>query len=372
VDSEMTAEAAEAVRVKEAAEKAAVQEWRNAFEQKRQDEEDEEDDEYDEDEEDDESGPGQLNHSQRQRLVNELARREASRKVVDRSYDADDRVDAAEDDMDEKAEYTAWESTLKIPARIAADPEQVKEWKQEKWDDELERRRQDRLEEREFDMDEYDEDEESEGMDDRVNRAMDERRREFDDDYEEAVERKSKRSDAGNAMDHFGYAAPTFGSRTAGAPTKDFSAALGKEYAGAGGADYSARELKRRTDPNVTVYPIQTLSSIAGSMEVPLSELTKKLKELDLTARGSTGLVKEDVARLLIEEFGFTPVKPATIQPQEVANLRRKSLKSDEYLALPLRAPVICVMGHVDHGQIHAHTAGAEDAQQMQGLPSEV
>jgi len=351
VDSEMTAEAAEAVRVKEAAEKAAVQEWRNAFEQKRQDEEDEEDDEYDEDEEDDESGPGQLNHSQRQRLVNELARREASRKVVDRSYDADDRVDAAEDDMDEKAEYTAWESTLKIPARIAADPEQVKEWKQEKWDDELERRRQDRLEEREFDMDEYDEDEESEGMDDRVNRAMDERRREFDDDYEEAVERKSKRSDAGNAMDHFGYAAPTFGSRTAGAPTKDFSAALGKEYAGAGGADYSARELKRRTDPNVTVYPIQTLSSIAGSMEVPLSELTKKLKELDLTARGSTGLVKEDVARLLIEEFGFTPVKPATIQPQEVANLRRKSLKSDEYLALPLRAPVICVMGHVDHGK---------------------
>lgn len=72
---------------------------------------------------------------------------------------------------------------------------------------------------------------------------------------------------------------------------------------------------------------------------------------IQLTARGSTGLVKEDVARLLVEEFGFDAYKSEVIQPQEVANLRRKSLKSDEYLALPLRAPVICVMGHVDHGK---------------------
>jgi translation initiation factor IF-2 len=72
---------------------------------------------------------------------------------------------------------------------------------------------------------------------------------------------------------------------------------------------------------------------------------------VQLNARGSSGLVKEDVARLLIEEFGFIPIKPATIQPQVMANLRRKALKSDEYLALPLRAPVIAVMGHVDHGK---------------------
>lgn len=111
--------------------------------------------------------------------------------------------------------------------------------------------------------------------------------------------------------------------------------------------------VKEKRNREVEVFNIQTMASVAEKLGVSLRALGNKLRELDLsTEKGSHSVLKEDVARLVIEEFGFTPVKGAVeIQPQVVASLRRKALKTEEYLALPPRPPVITVMGHVDHGK---------------------
>jgi len=114
-----------------------------------------------------------------------------------------------------------------------------------------------------------------------------------------------------------------------------------------------SRKAKRRnTRGDIPVFHAQTVGSLAGQMKVPVREIIEKMRELDLGHQTTKSIVRDEIARLLVEEFGFNPVDGnASIQPEEQASLRKKAMKSEEYLKFPPRPIVVCVMGHVDHGK---------------------
>ena len=90
----------------------------------------------------------------------------------------------------------------------------------------------------------------------------------------------------------------------------------------------------------VKVSVRQSVGRLAGQMRVSAQAVLEKLSVLGHRGKKLTDFVDLEVAELIVSEFNMTPVRKGQAVLDEV----------DEG-PLERRGPVVCVMGHVDHGK---------------------
>ncbi len=92
----------------------------------------------------------------------------------------------------------------------------------------------------------------------------------------------------------------------------------------------------------IKIPPVVTIRELAERISVPVNELIKRLMKMNIL-RSANQSLPSDIASRIAEEFGYAATVER-VRPQE-------RLKPDEKDRLTTAAPVVTIMGHVDHGK---------------------
>ena len=111
--------------------------------------------------------------------------------------------------------------------------------------------------------------------------------------------------------------------------------------------DQKKVEIKENLKPikrDINIPEVITIRELANRMAEQSSNLIKHLLGMGVTATINHS-INSDIAEYLVREFGHNPIKE---QKAEEIIKQIKGVKSDN---LKSRAPIVTVMGHVDHGK---------------------
>ena len=105
-------------------------------------------------------------------------------------------------------------------------------------------------------------------------------------------------------------------------------------------------ELARKKQLEITVPDEITVSELATRLKKSAAEVIKRLMLMG-EMKGVNDILDYGTAELIADEFGAKVTKEVVVTIEE--KLFTEAEDTDEELVL--RAPVVCVMGHVDHGK---------------------
>jgi translation initiation factor IF-2 len=92
-----------------------------------------------------------------------------------------------------------------------------------------------------------------------------------------------------------------------------------------------------------------TLNTLAQRMSLKATDVLMKLMQMGMTGVNINTALDSDTAKILASEFGWEVSDVAVSDEQAIKHLRGEAPIED--VDLEVRAPIVTVMGHVDHGK---------------------
>lgn len=98
--------------------------------------------------------------------------------------------------------------------------------------------------------------------------------------------------------------------------------------------------------PHIALPRFVSLANLANYLKVKFTILQKKMQDMGFTELGHDNIIDGETAVLISDELGFE----AVVNEEEGADLFPAPPPTDSS-SVPLRPPIVTIMGHVDHGK---------------------